>query len=294
LNLQRLTAIAVASIWFALGPPSLRADETAPGSSAWSVRQQAISSIPFDQLEPASADKIRTVIEGASVFRRLPVTEIQSDPDLYLFLVRYPEVVADIWRLMGVSNISAQRTGQFTLAANDGTGTTCNVDLVYGTPNVHIYYADGGYSGPRLLRPIRAKCVMVMRSDYSVGQDGLPIATSQLDVYLDIENAAADWIARTIHPLFASTADHNFVESLQFLEKLSKTTMENGPGVQGMSRKLTHVHPEVRARFSQIAGIVHERYAPAQQPPAQASSPAVRQSNYQQYRETGSVTAPAR
>lgn len=236
------------------------ADELAAGTSSRAVRDRAIESIPFDQLNPQVARQVRSVVEGASVFRRLPVTSIEADPDLYLFLVRYPEVIVDIWRMMGISNMKAQRTGQYTLAANDGSGTHSNVDLVYGTPNVHVYFADGGYNGPRILKSIRAKAVIVLRTEYATEADGMPVATSQLDVFLDIENAAADWIARTVYPLFANTADHNFVESLRFVEKLAQTTVENGPGVQGMSRKLVNVHPEVRARFSQIAGVVYERY----------------------------------
>lgn len=286
LSCLRLTMMAVACIGFALVASPLRADDSAGGSSSRTTRQQAIAAIPFDQLNPQTAKSIREVVQGASVFRRLPVTAIQSDPDLYLFLVRYPEVVVDIWRMMGVSNMTAQRTGQYTLSANDGSGTTSTIDLVYGTPKVHVYFADGGYNGPRILKPIRAKSVIILHSAYERGPDGMPVATSQLDVFLDIENAAADWIARTVSPLFANTADHNFVESLKFVEKLSNTTIENGPGVQGMSKKLVNVHPEVRARFSQIAGIVYERYLYAQ--PIETSH-TIRQSNYQlQRRESAS------
>ncbi len=291
LSCLRLILLAVACIWFALGENRVRADEPGLGSSSRAARQQAIALIPFDQLNPQTAKGIRDVVQGASVFRRLPVTAIQTDPDLYLFLVRYPEVVVDIWRMMGVSNMTAKRTGQYTLSANDGSGTTSTIDLVYGTPTLHVYYADGGYNGPRILKPIQAKSVIVLQSEYTRGPDGAPVATSRLDVFLDIENAAADWIARTVHPLFASTADHNFVESLKFVEKLSKTTMENGPGVQGMSRKLTTVHPEVRARFSQIAGIVYERYTFPEVAPTPQT---VRQSNYQLNRESPSGRSPPR
>lgn len=268
---------AVACLCWMLEYATASSDESTVGSSSRAVREQAIAALPFDQLNPQVAQQIQNVVRGASVFRRLPVTSIECDPDLYLFLVRYPEVIVDIWRVMGISNMQAQRTGTYTLSANDGSGTHSNVDLVYGTPNVHVYYADGGYNGPRILNPIRAKAVIVMRSEYVMGANGIPVATSQLDVFLDIENAAADWIARTVYPLFANTADHNFVESLRFVEKLARTTVENGPGVQGLSRKLVNVHPEVRARFSQIAGLVYERYGYAGKTQA---PPQVQQSHY--------------
>jgi hypothetical protein len=270
--------LAVAAAWRV--SPAV-ADEPVQGTASRAARQQALSAIPFDQINAQTAQQIRAVVQQASVYRRLPITAIESDPDLYLFLVRYPEVVVDIWRMMGVSQMTAKRTGQFALAADDGSGTTSNVDLIYGTPNLHVYFCDGEYNGPRILRPIKAKCVIVLQSQYVRGPDGKPITTSCLDVFLDIENAAADWVAKTIHPLFGGTADNNFVESLKFVEKLSRTTIENGPGVQGMSRKLINVHPEVRARFAQIAGVVYDRYAGASSMPAGAVAAPIRQSNYQ-------------
>jgi hypothetical protein len=270
---------------------TLRADDTDSGTTSRAARQQAIAAIPFDQLNPQTSQLIRQLVQNASVFRRLPITTIQSDPDVYLFLVRYPEVVVDTWRLMGISNMTAQRTGQYTLSGNDGAGTTCSVDLVYGTPNLHVFLVNGSYSGPRLLKSITGKCVVVLQSAYQRGSDGLPQATSCMDVFLVVDNVAADWAARTLHPMFGGVADHNFVESLGFLEKMSRTTVENGPGIQGMSNKLTGVHPEVRARFSHIAGIVSERYGMSEASPQMR---VVRPSHYQIHSGAEGDAEPAR
>ena len=85
---------------------------------------------------------------------------------------------------------------------------------------------------------------------------------------------------RTLHPLFGKTADVNFVESTKFLERISRTSEENGPGMQHLAKRLDKVDPEVRSRFAELTTEVHrnaqQRLAAAERrdrPPA-AESPA--------------------
>ncbi len=229
------------------------------GSSSKKYKQSAIAKIPFNELTPAMARQVADVVQHTSIYRQLPITSVESDPDLYLYLVRYPEVVISIWRLMGVSQMKADRVGNFQLRADDGAGTNTDVQLIYGKPKLNIYYAEGEYDGPMLFRRVTGKCVLVLESDYRRNSAGKVIVTSRLNVFLKIDNLAASIIARTVHPFVGTTADHNFVESLRFIEKLSSTTQENGPGVQQMTHRLTGLTPDVRGRFVDIAGIAYER-----------------------------------
>ena len=231
----------------------------ATGTSSNQLKRDATALIPFQELDPQMAQKVADVVDNTSIFRQLPLSSIQSDPDLYLFLVRYPEVVISTWRLMGVTQMAATRTAPFQLQSNDGAGTTMDVELIYGTPQLNIYYAEGEYDGPMLLRSVQGQCVLVMESEYGLDAQGEVQVTSRLHVFLKINNMAANMIAKTLHPLIGSTADHNFVESLKFLERLSKTSQENGPGVQGMADRMDGICPEVRQQFKEIAGIAYER-----------------------------------
>ena len=77
-------------------------------------------------------------------------------------------------------------------------------------------------------------------------------------MYLKVDNLAAGVIARTLQPLVGSTADHNFIESLKFIEKLNKTTVCNGPGVQLMGERLT-LEPTVLRGFQDVAGQTYRR-----------------------------------
>lgn len=223
------------------------------------ARQQAIKAIPLDQLNREAQTKIESVVRRPSIYRRMPTTVIQSDPDLYLFLVRHPEAVVNMWELMGVTKVKIQRTADYQFDATDGSGTVCNVELIYGDKNTHVLYAEGTYEGPLLRRLIRGRCVLVLQSDYSSTVDHSVYITSQLDMFLHFENVGAELLARTLHPLVGKTADHNFVESTRFLGQVSDAAEKKKAAMQELARKLTNLEPDVRKKFSDLTASVNRR-----------------------------------
>ena len=233
-------------------------EKPASGSSSKQFRHQAVASIPFERINRQGQAKISDVVSKSSVYRRLPVTTINCDGDYYNFLVRYPEVIVNIWRLMGVTKMTTERVGPFSVATNDGAGTISELELIYGTEDLHIFYGKGTYEGPVLKRKLQGKCVLVLRTNSGSDTTGKPAVTSQLDVFLKIENATAGFIAKTLTPLVGSTADHNFVESLKFVQRLNETTEKNGPGVQNMGKRL-EISDEVRSKFNKTVDLVFDR-----------------------------------
>ncbi len=80
------------------------------GTSSAAARASAVQSIPFDKLDVASRSKINSVISNASIYRRMPTRTVNCDPDLYLFLVRHPDVVVNIWEILGVAQMQLRQT----------------------------------------------------------------------------------------------------------------------------------------------------------------------------------------
>ena len=234
-------------------------DQLTSGTNSRKIRQQAVQAIPFQQLTPEMRAKITPIIEKPSIYRRLPVTAIDIDPDYYLYLVRYPEVVVNIWQLMGITQMTLDRTAPFMMKSNDGAGAVADVELIYGTNNLNIYHAKGTYSGPLLKRKLHGSCVIILRTNYRTGPSGAPQVVSSLDVFLKVENATANLIAKTVNPIVGSSADHNFVESMNFVQRLHETTEKNGYGVQRMADRLVNLTPEVRAGFVKAAGVAYQR-----------------------------------
>ncbi len=260
-----LAMLFVCSVCF-LG--AAEAQELATGTSSRQLRKEVVRNLPYAQLNAETKAKISEVLEKPSLYRRLPVTAISVDPEHLQFLIRYPETVVGIWELMGITHMQTRRVAPFTLKTNDGAGTTSNMELVFGSPDLHIYYGDGLYEGPVLRRQLRGECVIIVRTrtraeintgEITPNRPGEPLQTAcQLDVFLKLENGTAGIIAKTISPIVGPTADHNFTESLKFVERLNKTAVNNGPGVQRMAERLD-IDPHVIQKYQEVAGRVYQR-----------------------------------
>jgi hypothetical protein len=251
--------VAIASEHFAARRSHAAASEEADTSPQ--ARDEAIQSLPLAELTAETRRKLMMVCERPTIYRRLPQKSIACDPLLHMFLIRNPEVVVNIWQLMGVANMTAERQGPFNWKGSDGAGTTCDVELVYGTDNVHVIYSDGVYEGSLLKHKVTGRCVMLIRSGYVQSPDRRSYVANRLDLFLQIDNLAADVVARTLSPWVGKVADSNFHESCLFASKLSQTAEQNGPGVQRLADKLTKVGPPIRDEFSKIAAAVQQRAA---------------------------------
>ena len=265
--------IFICGVFLVMSSPTQAMEQLTSGTSSKQARQQALQSVPYEQLNQQTRTKISDVLEKPSIYRRLPITEIDIDPDYFVFLVRHPEVIVNIWQIMGITQMKAERTGPFELRTDDGQGAASDVELVYGSENMHIFYATGSYAGPILKKKILGRCVMVLRTEYQRGTDGAPRAKCSLDVFLKVDNTTASLVAKTLNPIVGSTADHNFVESLNFLQRLNETTEKNGAGVQRMAGRLQNITAQVRVEFVKLAGQVYQRHAHLEGTPSTKVSP---------------------
>jgi hypothetical protein len=241
-------------------PRSLVAAEQAADTSL-KARTEATRLLPLSELTAETRRKLLAVVERPTIFRRLPLKSFDCDPQLYLFLIRNPEVVVNMWEIMGVSNMTAQRLGPYQWKGDDGTGTECDIELVYGTDELHIMYGDGFYSGPLLKRKILGRCVLILNSGFSQGGDHRWQVGNRLDVFLQLDDTGADLVARTISPWVGKVADSNFAESCKFASRLSLTAEQNAAGMQRLADKLTKVEPEVREQFARISAGIEQRAA---------------------------------
>jgi len=271
---RAILLLLMSACCFLFGSAEIAAQQLTNGTSGKQFKQASIESIPFDSLNQQTQAKLQPVLERPSIYRRLPQMAIKCDADYFRYLVRYPEVIVEIWKLMGVTKMDSKRASSWLVETNDGAGTFSQLELVYGNANQHIYYGTGSYEGALLKKKLTGRCVLVLKSTHGTDEAGNPTAVCQLDVYLKVDNIAAGVIARTLQSVVGSTADHNFIESLRFIEKLNKTTSYNGPGVQLMGERLT-LEPEVLRGFQDVAGqtfLRSQRRTPAAEAPRVSSS----------------------
>lgn len=239
-------------------PASAWAEPSTAGKSSRAALEEAAAAIPFDEMTDGVQQRLGPVVAKPSLYRQLPTQAIESDPDLFVFLIRHPEVIVNIWQLMGITNVQVNRTGPFTFEASDGAGSVGAVELVYGRPDLHVYFAEGYYEGPLFRNRINGSCVLVLRTEYSQTA-GKTTASNRLDMFLRLDHVAADWVAKTLQPLMVKSCDHNFVETSKFVGQLTRAAEKNGPGVQRLAGELKDLDPRIRDLFVRFTDVAYQR-----------------------------------
>jgi hypothetical protein len=222
------------------------------GNSTREARDAAVAAIPFPHLTPQANSRLNAVIEKSSYFRRMPVQTMVCEPEILVCLARNPEVLVSIWDSMGITKVELSRTAQYQHSGNDGAGTTCNMDLIYGNDTTHVYLVDGNYKGSMWPKELTGKSVIVLHHRSAKTNDGSHRMTVWMDVFLKLDNLGADLIVRTLGPLVNKSADSNFVESVNFVSQISQAAVNNPKGLEALTSRL-RINQNVRDQFLQAA-----------------------------------------
>lgn len=242
-------------------PAQARREKGFAGSSSREAREEAMRAIPYNELDREARIKVGAVLANTTIFRHLPATAIECDPNLFVFLVEHPDLVVNIWEALGVSEVELRRTGEGTFDASDKAGTRGQVEYLHLAPQTHLVYADGTYTGSLMSRPIRGRCVLLLRSTYARTSDGRPVVRTSIDAFLHLENIGVGMLAKTFQPLVTTAADHNFRETAAFLGSVQQAAVMNYAGMQRLIEKLNKVDDAERQEFSDLTTQVAVRAA---------------------------------
>ena len=135
-------------------------------------KAEGLNRIPMDRLDADAREKVLSVINHTSVYRKMTPQMIDCDPRYYMFLIRHPEVIVGIWQLMDATEMTITRDGPGRFTATDGAGTIGNLEFLYGDQKVHILYGKGSYTGNLTKRPIRADCLLVLHTEFVPHESG--------------------------------------------------------------------------------------------------------------------------
>jgi hypothetical protein len=270
-----LCAVAAFGVlsWFAgpamALPPALSVSarhNASEANASDAARRDAMRSIPLEKLSRADRAKVGAVLSNVSVFRRMPIKVVDCDPNVYLFLVRHPDVVVNIWEVFNISRLRLQQTAENQFQLAEPAGAAAKLQFVYRSHDTHVVYCEGTYEGPLLARPVKGHGVLVLRSGYVRETNDRYYIASRLDCFLSVEPLGAELFTKAISPLAGKTVDNNFVQTLDFVASLSRTAEVNGRGVRRLASQLSRVEPEVRAKFAELAAPMCEKPSLADRP----------------------------
>ena len=271
------SVLAQVAVWLALllglaGSARARACEPGRGPNEGDRKPRCQGRIarliPMAKLTADGKAKAAWVLSNSGVFRRLPVRVIPCDPDMYLFLVQHPDVVVNIWELLGASHLAVQQTGPDSYKVTDDIGTSGTIEFLYRSHDTHVVYVNGTYRGPLFGQSIRARGVMLLKSGYVQETDGRYYITTRLDAFMHIEPSGVEFLTKTFLPAVGKVADNNFAQTAAFLASVSRTAEVNGRGMRHLASRLSKVQPEVRQQFAQVAEQVAQKAATGDRPVA--------------------------
>ena len=231
---------------------TLQAQGTPDKPQQPAAQEQAKHSIPCDKLTATAKTKLRSVITDTTVFHRLKTQQFKCDQGVYIHLVRHPEILTNIWELMGVTRLRIERTAPFSMRIHDGQYTKTTLELVYGTPNLHIFHCEGSYKGMIIPTVSTGRAIIIIRSKYDTAAapaTQVPTVKHQMDIFLQIDNAANQLLVKTLSYFFMKTADANFAETTQFIGQIDKIICNNPAGMARLADRLTQVQPALRQQF---------------------------------------------
>ncbi len=242
-------------------PAGANGNDAMQGNSSTAARKNAVQSIPFDKLDADARAKVNSIISSAGIYRRLPIRTVNCDPDLYLFLVRHPDVVVNTWEVLGMAQIQLRQTDIDSFHVIEAEGTAATLEFLYHSRDLQIVYGNWTYTGPLLARKINGHCLAILRSSYAKESNGKYYITARMDGFLSVDSGGLELLARTLQPLMVKNVDANFVQTVAFLGSLSKTSEVNPQGMQRFADRLDHVQAETRQQLGDVVISVAQRAA---------------------------------
>ena len=271
-NCRRVLASLIALTFLLLASDSFAQSSlaSASGSSDRSYRQLSLKQIPWKALDKDEKNKIQAVVSKPTMYRHMPTRVVDCDLELYSMLLDHPELVVDVWGVMGISKLQVEKVGPHLYDMTDSTGTVGKVEVLYADkPNEvqegktarMLIFARGVYDAPPLPRAIHANSVMLLRSTPITESNGRTYVKTELDSFIQIKRSAAELILKAINPLVAKTADHNFVETMRFVSMFSQTAEKNPEGMARLATHLTKVDEPTRREFIDACNATAKRSA---------------------------------
>lgn len=244
---------------FAARPPQRPGSEA--GLSTREARDDAARQIPLTKLSREDRNRVAAVLNDTSIFRRMPTQIIACDPQMFQFLIVHPDLVVGLWRVLGISEVSLDRTGPSTFHTDDKQGTRGALELLHSSPDALLAIADGNYDGALFTRRVMGKCVLSLRSSYHYDAERTPMVNCRLDAFIQIENIGAELLAKSFQPLVGHFADHNFRETAYFVSMLNRAAEVNPGKVEQLAARVNDVSPVTRQQFVTITHQLAARVA---------------------------------
>jgi len=228
--------------------------------------QASLKKLPWNELSPTIQTKIKHVVAGAPLFRRLPQQTVYADPEIYHFLLQHPDVVIGFWEHWGATQLSLREVKENHFVLKETTGTAAAVEVLYRTNDLCIVYAKGEYRGPLIAKPYHGEVLLFLRTQFTRDSMNEPMVVCDLDAFVQINSLGADVLAKLFFTSLAKVADSNFEVTVSFVSQVSKAASHSNTALKGSAEEIASIRQDVYEEFCDVVDRTAMRFARRNQP----------------------------
>lgn len=261
-----IKTVLVASFAGLVFGPVAAAEKPFDATTSAEARAEAIQAISLKRIDPRYRAQVEAVLQDSSIFRRLPTQVVDCQPAMFTFMAQNPEVLVQIWRELGITKVELERIDGNTFRMADAAGTTGKLTIVEqvcepNAQNRFVMLADGGYEGKPFVKPVKAQCVILLRSGSVVEHDGRTYVAARLDSFIHIDRASLEVFAKVVQPLVGRIADRNFSDTVNFVGGFSQAAESQPARIKHLAESLENVSVGRQRELVKIAYDCHEQAA---------------------------------
>ena len=261
-------SMALLSLMLAIphGSYQIQATERVGSTTSETARNEAIRAIPIGKIDSKYRSMVREIVHNATLYRRLPTCVIDCHPEMFTYVTRNPDVLVAMWRVLGISRVQLDRTGTETFRLHDLAGTKGTLQLVEHQCDDHaqnrlVMVAEAVYEGKPVHLPVKAQCLLLLRSGSVKETNGRRYVAARLDTFVRIDRASMQLFAKVIHPWVGKTADQNFSDTMQFVGNLSHTAQTHPSAIGELADRLEGVTPGRKKELMRIVRKCHQDHS---------------------------------
>jgi hypothetical protein len=240
-----------------------------PATAANAVQremQESLKNLPWNDLSSSAQAKIKQVVSGAPLYRRLPQQTIYADPEIYHFLIQHPDVVVGFWEQLGATQLSLREVRENYYVLKESGGTAAAIEVLHRTNDICVVYARGEYRGPLLAKPYQGDVVVILRTQFMRDDSHEPMVVCDLDAFVQINSLGADVLAKLFYTSLGKIADSNFEVTASFIEQVSKAATRSSLALKSTAEEITTIRQGVYEEFCDVVDRAAIRFSRRNQP----------------------------
>jgi hypothetical protein len=192
-----------------------------------------------------------------SFYRRLPKVSFAVEPEVYAYFMAHPDAAVSIWRAMKISKLQMWQTGRYDYEADTGDGSVGALEVLHTGAEKNLVTCDGLYKSPLLVKPIEAKSLLFLQTNFTRDADGTVYVTHRADLFVTFPSQTVDVVSRIFSPLTVSMTDRTFTEVSLFLKMMSLAMTRRPDWVEQIAGQMEGVADVRREQVLELNAQVH-------------------------------------